>query len=136
MGSWPDASMPAEQAYKLMAKPGDPGFISLQETISAHSQKKALILDARESELFKEGHIPGARNLPYYEYEAKAANVLGDVPADTPIIIYCEGVTCESSFFLGRDMQKTGYTSVRIFYGGFPEWQKAGLPLEKSEKIN
>jgi 3-mercaptopyruvate sulfurtransferase SseA len=24
-----------------------------------------------------------------------------------------------------------GFTNIRIFYGGYPEWSQAGLPIEK-----
>jgi 3-mercaptopyruvate sulfurtransferase SseA len=52
--------------------------------------------------------------------------------ADSPIIIYCEGIGCELSFFLGRDLKAGGFSNIKIFYGGYPEWSSAGLPVDKS----
>lgn len=131
IGKWPTASTSAKEAYGLMARPGDPPFLSLAEAIGAESKKNGIILDARDKNLFKEGHIPGALNLPFYEYDTEASKVLKSVDPQTLMIVYCEGINCELSFFLGRQLEKDGYKNVKIFYGGYPEWKNAGLPIEK-----
>ena len=130
-GQWPTEKTSALAAYEMMAEENDPPFVSLQETIQAQQKKSAILLDARASEEFQKGFIPGARNLPYYEIEEYQAKALDGVQADTPVIIYCEGVGCELSFFLGRELQEGGYTNIGIFYGGYPEWEKAGLRIQK-----
>jgi rhodanese-related sulfurtransferase len=130
-GKWPTASTSAEDAYKMMAREGDPGFIDLSETIDVQQQNTATILDARSHDEFKAGHIPGAKSLPYYEINQYKDDALANLAADAPIIIYCEGIGCELSFFLGRDLVAGGFTNIRIFYGGYPEWSQAGLPIEK-----
>ncbi len=113
-----------------MARPDDPGFVPLAEVIEIQQKKTALILDARSVDEFKAGRIPGSRNLPYYEMDAHQQAALEGLTAESPIVIYCEGIGCELSFFLGRELQTSGYTNIRIFYGGYPEWQQAGLPIE------
>lgn len=115
----------------MMAQPGDPGFVPLAEVIDIQEKKLAVILDARSVDEFKAGRIPGSRNLPYYEMEAHQQASLDGVTAEKSIVIYCEGIGCELSFFLGRELQAAGYKNIRIFYGGYPEWQQAGLPIEK-----
>ncbi len=130
-GRWPTSSTSAEDAYKMMAKPGDPAFVSLADMIEIQEKKSAVVLDARSKEEFSAGRIPMSRNLAYYEMEAMQAAALKDVLKDAPLVIYCEGVGCELSFFLGRELQAQGYSSIRIFYGGYPEWKQAGLPIEK-----
>lgn len=130
-GRWPTSSTSAEEAYNMMAKPGDPPFIGFADVIRHQQEKVSVFLDARSSKEFAEGRIPGARSLPYYEIEAHQQKALEGLTADSSIIIYCEGVGCELSFFLGRDLQAAGYKNIRIFYGGYPEWKNAGLPVEK-----
>lgn len=130
-GKWPTSSTSAKDAYDMMAKYGDPSFVSLQDVISIQEKKEAVLLDARSAEEYKAGRIPDSRNLPYYEFETYQQEALKDVTPETPVIIYCEGVGCELSFFLGRDLLNMGYKNVRIFYGGYPEWRDAGLRLEK-----
>lgn len=128
-GRWPDASTSAEDAYRMIAREGDPAFASLQDAIAAHSDGRTVFLDARSTDEFKAGRIPGARNLPFYEME-QHQEALANVTSDDPLLIYCEGIGCELSFFLGRELQAAGFTNIRIFYGGFPEWKQAGLPVE------
>lgn len=115
----------------MMAREGDPGFVSLAEVIEIQEKRLALLIDARSAEEFSAGRIPGSRTLPYYEMEAKQAAALEGVQSADPLVIYCEGVGCELSFFLGRELQDQGYSNIKIFYGGYPEWQQAGLPVEK-----
>ncbi len=115
----------------MMARPTDPAFVSLAEAIEIQESKKATLIDARSAEEYKAGRIPNSRSLPYYEMDAKQAEALKDLEKNSPLVIYCEGVGCELSFFLGRELQAQGYSNIRIFYGGYPEWQQAGLPIEK-----
>lgn len=130
-GQWPTDKTSSEAAYKMMAKPGDPGFVSVEEAAQLQKNSDVIFLDARSSKDYSEGRIPGARSLPYYELESHQDQALTGVQAETQVIIYCEGVGCELSFFLGRELQMAGYKNIRIFYGGFPEWKSAGLPIEK-----
>lgn len=131
-GRWPTAETSAENAYRMLAQEGDPAFISLEEVIDIQGKSAATFIDARTNEEFKAGHVPGARNLPYYEIEKYKDKALEGLTETSPIIIYCEGIGCELSFFLGRDLQAGGFINVKIFYGGWPEWSAAGLPLEKA----
>jgi rhodanese-related sulfurtransferase len=130
-GRWPTAATSAETAYRMLAQEGDPAFVALEEVIDIQAKGSAHFLDARTNEEFKAGHIPGARNLPYYELDKYREKALAGLTAEAPIIIYCEGIGCELSFFLGRDLVAGGFKNVRIFYGGYPEWSSAGLPVEK-----
>lgn len=131
-GRWPTADTSAEDAYKMMAHAGDPPFASIAEAIAMHNNG-ILFLDARSHEEYVAGHIPHARNLPYYEIDQYAAKALAGVKANDRLVVYCEGPGCELSLFLGRELLARGYTDIRDFYGGFPEWQKAGLEVEKGE---
>jgi rhodanese-related sulfurtransferase len=130
-GRWPTAATAAEDAYKMMAKPGDPAFVGLSEAIDLHDKKTATFLDARSAADFAAGRIPGARNLPFYQLDEFWTPALAGLNETSPLVIYCEGVGCELSFFLGRELQSAHYKNVRIFYGGYPEWSGAGLPIEK-----
>lgn len=130
-GQWPTNETTAEEAYKMLAKPGDPSFIGLSDVINKVKNPDVRFIDARSNADFKAGHIPGAKNLPYYDLEAYQDSALEGLAANSEIIIYCEGIGCELSFFLGRDLQEAGYNNVRIFYGGYPEWKNAGLKIER-----
>jgi rhodanese-related sulfurtransferase len=129
-GRWPTSATSAEDAYKMMARPGDPAFVSLQDVIEIVREKTATLLDARSADEYKKGHLPSARSLPFYEMDEYRAKALNGLATSAPLVIYCEGVGCELSLFLSRELQALGYTNIRIFYGGYPEWSDAGLPVE------
>lgn len=49
-------------------------------------QEGALLLDVRTAQEFSAGHLPGARNIPVQELEARWSEV-GDPAA--PVVVYC-----------------------------------------------
>lgn len=135
-GRWPTNSTSAEDAYKMMAREGDPRFVSLAEVIGIQENKQATLLDARAVSEYEGGHIPSSRSLPYYEMDKFQSSALAGLTTDSPLVIYCEGVGCELSFFLGRELEAMGYKNIGIFYGGYPEWSNAGLPTVKGSSAS
>jgi rhodanese-related sulfurtransferase len=87
----------------------------------------ALIIDARNPELFAAGHIEGAVPLPLVDVDPVLADFLDRVARDRTLITYCSGFGCPDSFDLGVLLLEAGYQDVRVFEGGFPEWRDAGL---------
>lgn len=97
----------------------------------------AVILDARRSEVYAAGHLPGARNLPVWE-DGLAAKIaaLGGAQADPllPTVVYCAGGGCEDSHLLAQKLWLAGYRNLRIYAGGFPDWEGRGWPLHRGEQ--
>ena len=89
----------------------------------------ALLVDARNPELYAMGHIEGAVSLPIVEIDDALPGFLDRVAKDRSIITYCSGFGCPDSFDLGIRLIEAGYRDVRVFEGGFPEWRDAGLPV-------
>ena len=131
-GAWPTSGMSSEEAYRLVAQPTDPPGISVADALTLQHRHDATFLDARSADEYKAGHIVDARSLPFYEMDAHQTEALEGLTADSPIVVYCEGVGCELSLFLARELQSRGYKNLRIFYGGYPEWKQAGLPVAAS----
>jgi rhodanese-like protein len=70
--------------------------VGLQEFHSAVESKSALILDARPSVFFEQGHVPGALNLARDAFARdyrQLAPVLKSA-TDKPVIVYCAGGDC------------------------------------------
>ena len=82
------------------------------------SGKAYIILDVREQDEFDEGHIPGARLLPYTEIENKAQEILVD--KDAQILVYCR--SGRRSKIAAESLAKLGYTNVKEF-GGIIDWE-------------
>ena len=105
--------------------------IPLQTLKGKLQQPGVIILDARSPEEFAEGHIPGAKNLPYYEFAEKASVVLKKIPFDREIIAYCEGLECTNAEDLAFLLKENGYVQVKVFEGGWEEWTKKGMPVKR-----
>ena len=107
--------------------------ISLQTLKEKFEQPGVIILDARSPDEFAEGHIPGAKNLPYYEFAEKASVVLKETPFDREIIAYCEGLECSNAEDLAFLLKENGYAQVKVFEGGWEEWKENGMPVKRGE---
>lgn len=133
IGNWPSISNSDSVAVPPSADEGDPPFISLDEAAAKYQSRNVVFIDARDSEDYEYGHIKGSINLPYDYLEEYWDRIALGIPKDNDIIICCSGTECESSLFLGREMVYQGYKKIFIFYGGWREWERAGLPITKGE---
>lgn len=121
------------------AMEGDPPFIEINAAQFEFSLKQALFVDAREPEEFACGTIPGSRNLPFEslpegDLTAHFDSMLFAAPKDSSIIVFCSGEECEASLHLARNLQDKGYSKLSVFFGGYREWEKFQLPIEKKQE--
>lgn len=65
--------------------------VTFGEVKQAFDHQGAVFIDARSPQEYRAGHIPGARNLPAFEFEGRSREVLKDLPEDARIITYCSG---------------------------------------------
>ena len=94
------------------------------EQISAEDAKKLMdtasdyiIVDARTTEEFAEGHIPNAVLIPEYEIADRAPAELPD--KDRLILVYCR--SGRRSKIASQALVELGYTNVKEF-GGIIDW--------------
>ena len=83
-----------------------------------------VLLDVRPAPEFLAGHIAGARSAPL--------DVLDDVAATLPhehVVAYCRGPYCIYADDAVRLLHARGIDARRLDVG-YPEWQRAGLPIE------
>ena len=106
----------------------DPLRISLEKAERLYKKDAALFIDARQESAYQAGHIKDAVNLPWQKAEAQFYEVIDNVPADKPIITYCDGESCELSDFLASFLQDIGYANAKALHDGWGRWQKKGLP--------
>jgi rhodanese-related sulfurtransferase len=107
--------------------------ISLIEAKKLFFQHTAVFIDARPKEDFEKGHIKGAKNLPWREVDQRFISVTENIPADTPIIAYCDGEACELSHHLANFLIDAGFSNVKILVNGWTKWRDAHLPAEKKD---
>ena len=83
------------------------------------------IIDSRPTgRKFDPGHIPTAMNIPDTQFE----KMVDQLPADknTLLIFYCEGHECMLSHNSAYKAEKLGYTNIRVYAEGYPEWIQKG----------
>jgi rhodanese-related sulfurtransferase len=98
-------------------------------------RKSAIFLDARSPDEYKQGHIPGALDFFADDFEKMAPQILPQLPDKTrEIVAYCHGTSCDLSIHLAQKLSEQGYTNVKVFFGGWPEWKKAGFPINTGDQ--
>lgn len=84
-----------------------------------------LIIDSRPTaRKYDPGHIPTAINIPDTQFD-KHVNKLPEDKA-TLLIFYCDGVECMLSHKSAFKAEKLGYTNVRVYPAGYPDWLANG----------
>ena len=112
-------------------QPDAPEVVNLSQALESFKSREVVFLDCRLKEDYDLGHISGAVNLPWEEFEEYYPQLKSSLLESRGIIAYCDGDECELSLLLARELAELGYENVKIFFGGWVEWKKAGLPIEK-----
>jgi len=103
--------------------------ITLAETQRLLLKKGTVLVDGRSMSEWEQSHLKGAlplplgdfeKNYPIYEKKLKKAKI---------IIAYCHGKGCHLSDSVALDLVNKGYKNVAVFWGGYPEWSAAHLPM-------
>jgi rhodanese-related sulfurtransferase len=77
-----------------------------------------VLIDVRENDEFRAGHIPGARGIGRGVLEYHIADEVPD--SETEIVLYCRGGN--RSALAADSLQQMGYRNVISMSGGFREW--------------
>jgi rhodanese-related sulfurtransferase len=105
--------------------------VSLDEFRSTVENRTAMIIDARSSVFFQQGHVPGAINLARDNFAADYRRLSPKLKGmnDKPIIVYCSGGYCHDSRMVAGALLTLGFDNVRVYTGGWDEWSAARLPV-------
>lgn len=103
-------------------------FITLTEAEDLFSQGKALFIDSRSEKDFRSGHVPAAVNIPVDEKKEEAFDSFS-FPKERTLVIYCDGSECQSSVVLAKLLHQKGFVNIKVFFGGWVEWKREGLPV-------
>jgi rhodanese-related sulfurtransferase len=113
----------------LAENPGEFALVSLEEARKLCASKKAVFIDARTFEAYRQGHILCAQNLPWETMEELMDGVTAQIPLDETIIVYCDGEDCMLSEYVARELFYRGYEHVKVLVNGWTKWLEAGLPI-------
>ena len=95
-----------DEARRMLEKPG------------------TVLVDVRESDEWRQGHIPQAIAIPRGFLELRVEEKVPD--HKTPVILQCASGT--RSLLAARTLRELGYENVYNLTGGFNAWKDRGLP--------
>jgi rhodanese-related sulfurtransferase len=94
-----------------------------------------VVVDVREPEEWKAGHMPGAVHAPrgMLEWHADPLSPLGQATITESrhgrVVVVC--ATGARSLLAARTLLQMGYTNVASMRGGYRQWLALGLPSAK-----
>jgi len=93
-----------------------------------------VLIDVREPDEYRQGHIAGAVNIPrgVLEFRISGEPSLQDVAR--PVIVYCK--TSGRAALSAVAMQSMGFANVTSVAGGFDAWLAGKHPIAKPRDIS
>lgn len=95
-------------------------------------QGKVNVLDLRDERAFAIGHLPGAVNVPCYDFEREVDAALSGLDRRLPLVLYCYGPGCVRSWNAAPLAARKGFRDILWLRGGTEAWKEAGYPLVES----
>lgn len=86
--------------------------------------KHPLVLDVRQPEEFRTGHINGAKLMPLNDLHRK----MSELPKEREIVCICASGSRSSS--AAKTLAKEGFNVLNV-QGGMLAWRRAKLPMQK-----
>jgi rhodanese-related sulfurtransferase len=107
-----------------------------QAAAALNSREVDLIVDVREPEEYRAGHVPDAVNIPrgMLEILADPASPAAD-PAlssnrSARVLVYCAKAPGARALLSAQTLASMGYEHVQALAGGLAGWSEAGLPTQ------
>ena len=89
-------------------------------------KKGDLLIDVRTPEEFKEGHLPNAININYFD--SNFAEKINRLPMNKKVYLYCKtGIRSEKA---AKVLEKAGFTKTYVLEGGILAWKAAGKTIK------
>ncbi len=114
----------AEGFPRWMEVSGHYASVSAEYVAARMAENDVVVVDARPYKpKYVKGHIPGALSVPDTQFDSLSAKL--PRKKDFPLIFYCGGLECRLSHKSAKAAIELGYTDVKVFSGGYPEWKAA-----------
>ena len=111
--------------FIMMRRESKKAVVNLSEKEFVENMRKGQLVDLRKKEEFDQGHINGARNIPFVMLTRNP----GKLRRDLPIYLYCEkGKVCKRAALV---LYGKGYENIYLLEGGLTNWTG---PLKKTVK--
>jgi rhodanese-related sulfurtransferase len=114
-------------AQEYLGERSDVEQLSADELAQRLARDEVVLLDVRPESEYRAAHIAGARSAPLPDLPS----LLPKLPRRREIVAYCRGPYCVYADDAVRMLRARGLEARRLDVG-FPEWRRAGLPVEAS----
>ena len=101
--------------------------VTSAEAIRLLNQEKGLLMDVREPDEYRTGHVPNAMNVPLSGLAGSFKQI--EKYKSLPLIICCR--TSQRSARAAVTLRKQGFAHVQVLAGGMVGWQRENLPVAK-----
>jgi rhodanese-related sulfurtransferase len=116
--------VPDETAGLLAGMKALPAAVTWREVKPLLAAEKVILVDVRDAQAYALGHIPGSVSFPMEQAKEKLGEFMSRYPKETPLVIYCASVRCQSANAQARVLtQEHGYVNIREMPGGYAEWR-------------
>ena len=85
--------------------------------------ENVVFVDARMPQDFAKSHAGNAINIPIHCSFGDRKEITSDIPASTPMIVYCQTERCGYAEIVANRLSKDGFRDVKVFV---PGWVKLG----------
>jgi len=103
------------------------------EASNGSQDSPVVLIDVREGDEFRHGHLPGAIHLPRGFLELQAESKLAN-RKEAHIVAYCAGGV--RSLFAANTLREMGFRNVSSMKGGFSRWKQNGHPFDVPEVLS
>ncbi|WP_038277558.1 rhodanese-like domain-containing protein [Zymobacter palmae] len=101
--------------------------VTIHQLTSLVNQHEGVVVDLRDANAFRSGHISGAINIPAASLATRTSEL--ERFKERPIIVVCK--MGQQSGAAVATLKKAGFKHVARLRGGVDQWQAENLPLVK-----
>ena len=104
--------------------------IHIDEAKVLFESNMAVFVDTRSVYEYNQSHIKGAVSIPAGTPPDRISEMKGALN-NKVLVTYCSGTGCHLADKVAHTLFDLGYKKIVIFFGGWPEWTQAVMPVEE-----
>lgn len=121
--------------YHVEAQAREAGIktIPLSVAIDLFKNQQARFIDARTTDEFAAGHIPGAISIPVETMDEAFMQLFEQFDFERRFIVYCKNRDCDDALLVAKELQAMGTTNLMLYVDGFKVWKTHDGEIEVAE---
>jgi rhodanese-related sulfurtransferase len=120
MGAWTNADLPVTCADAELEPE-----VSVAEFVEEGGTEAVQVVDVREPNEWRTGHMPRAVLMPLDDLDARCR----ELDPRRPVVTVCR--SGQRSLDAAQQLRAAGFRDARSLAGGMIAWHEAGLPVER-----